>query len=370
MKMTNFFLIIFIFISCSNVNSNKNSNYLKEGTWSLQFSRNLNIDLPANFMFDYCKIIQTKTLLCLDKNKIYYYNIENGEIYKTDSLKFPQNFSPQAIRCLDPNTIIISATMPHRILIYHIKEKKQRIFDLPRDEKMAKLPPGLSLDRSGSFLLRNNLLYMSGICAGEGIFNKGDRPNGICLNFSTGKYSYFMDFPDIYYKHNWGGLYYRMAFMTGDDLGRIIYSFPACNDLYIYNPQNKTTMSVAGGSKFFSKISPFSNDQNVSVVKVKEDATKHYFINPSYSAVVYDNYRKLYYRMADFPNPDYGNNDSYYKPCSIIIFDKSFKYLGETKLPNLVYNQQLIVTEDGLVVPFFNFQTLRFGFSLFTISRK
>jgi hypothetical protein len=370
MRIFNLIVIICITYAFTNIQGKLNGNYPKAATWNLEASKNLNFNVPSNGMFDYCKINGIKTLLCLEHTKLKYYNIESGNVYRTDSFDLPLDFTYQALRCLDQNTIIVSSGIPGKIILYDLKKKAQSIYDLPCDEKLAKVPPGPSLDKSGTFLLHNNRLYMAGLCVGESKNKKGDRPNGICLDLSSHKYSYFMDFPDIYYKYNWGELYYRIPFMTGDDLGRMIYSFPACHEIYLFNPKDKKVTSVPARSKLIADIKPFSYDQKIYQDPGNEKAMKYYFTSPSYSAIIYDKYRGFYYRMVDFPNPNYGDHNSYDKSCSIIIFDKSFNYLGETKLPKLVYNQHLLTTEDGLLIPYFNFQTLQFGFTLFKITKK
>lgn len=76
---------------------------------------------------------------------------------------------------------------------------------------------------------------------------------------------------------------------------------------------------------------------------------------PTYGNIIYDKYRKVYYRFA-FPEVEMEKERDYLsiyhsgrKQFSIIILDKDMKVIGETLFPEYTYNPYLLfIRKDGL----------------------
>ena len=77
--------------------------------------------------------------------------------------------------------------------------------------------------------------------------------------------------------------------------------------------------------------------------------------SPSYHNILYDKYRDVYYRIAEFPYEFKANESLFDDPTarefSIIIFDKDLNIIGETKFPgNKYFYKMSFVGRDGLYI--------------------
>ena len=77
--------------------------------------------------------------------------------------------------------------------------------------------------------------------------------------------------------------------------------------------------------------------------------------NPSYCHIMYDKYRDVYYRFAEMPyelQPDESPvDDPKGREFSVIVFDKDFNIIGETKFPgNKYFYKMSFVGRDGLYI--------------------
>jgi len=76
---------------------------------------------------------------------------------------------------------------------------------------------------------------------------------------------------------------------------------------------------------------------------------------PKYHNIMYDKYRDVYYRIAEFPYEFKANESPFDDPkgreFSVIIFDKDFNIIGETKFPgNKYFYKMSFVGRDGLYI--------------------
>ena len=89
-----------------------------------------------------------------------------------------------------------------------------------------------------------------------------------------------------------------------------------------------------------------------------QDATE----NPNYGGILYDPYREVYYRIA-YPATEIGRKlkdreamellQFGRKNFTIMILDKQFRLLGETRMPDYTYNSNLLfVRPDGLYISY------------------
>jgi hypothetical protein len=85
-------------------------------------------------------------------------------------------------------------------------------------------------------------------------------------------------------------------------------------------------------------------------------AREWYMTNPSYESVFYDNYKKLYYRIARLPLKEYIPSDQNRKPKIIIVLDSNLNYLGEVSLPKDVKLEMFncFISEDGINIQLLN----------------
>lgn len=361
--------LLFIILCCNwGCGNDFNQNYEKQSNYKLTHVTTKELDFPANAFFDYSLIDGKKTLLCIEGNKLSYFDITEQKVYKKDTIFGISNSDARAIRIIDTDLIISVGFF--KIYIYNLETSLLKEFIIHPDKTKCSVPPGPNIQGLGNVFKQNNIIYIPGNCYGQNNYKIGDRPTGIIFNIDNKEYNYFMDYPKKYYQYHWGGMYYRDVYMTGNSNKEVlVFSFPASNELYTYDIKTKELTERQGGSNTFKNIIPFSNDLTLPIAKIKEEVTAYYFENYSYASIAYDKTNKLYYRMVEYPNPDYGRENDYSKPRGIIILDEDFTFLGESKLPDIVYSPQIMVTSNEIIIPNFNKKTNKKGYSVFKIEQ-
>ena len=168
----------------------------------------------------------------------------------------------------------------------------------------------------------------------------------VAVNFSTCESVYFNSYPSSYKGEVWGSTGVNFS-TTKNEQDKFVYSFAADGNLYVFDPDTDTTETYYAGSRYIDLIEPMEDWSY-------EADRKYVFETANYGAIIYDVYRDLYYRIVKHAIPEYdettGAINSYYdKPFSIIILNKDFQILGETKFPGEIYNfNNFFLTEEGL----------------------
>lgn len=133
------------------------------------------------------------------------------------------------------------------------------------------------------------------------------------------------------------------------DGNHFIYSFYFDEDIYVTDLSHEKVDKVNVKSKYIDKVKML-NDYGMLT---HEDICE----NPNYGNLIFDKYRKVYYRIA-YPQTklekgvrgidviDYGR-----KLFSIIILNEKFEIIGETLFPEYTYNSELLfVHKSGLYI--------------------
>jgi hypothetical protein len=142
-----------------------------------------------------------------------------------------------------------------------------------------------------------------------------------------------------------GSLPYSETF----DGKRFIYSFSMDENLYVVSPDHQKIQKIKAKSSDIPelKFRKIPSDFSKTLKTTCEMAT--------YGNIIYDKYRQVYYRFA-YPESKLADNEDYLKilnsgkkEFSIIILDKNFHILGETKFPPFTYLPHIFfISKDGL----------------------
>jgi hypothetical protein len=134
---------------------------------------------------------------------------------------------------------------------------------------------------------------------------------------------------------------------------KINVRFGLLSVIYQYNIKTKQTTIFPLKSKYQTQAITLSDytDYKEMVTEVGE---KQDYEKSGYQKLMYDPYREVYYSVfvEGIPLIDEKTgkkNDYEDRPISIIIADKDFRYLGETRL-GVGYFRNFLVTKDGLLV--------------------
>ncbi|GEM_PF-6810386 len=219
-------------------------------------------------------------------------------------------------------------------------------------------------------VLHKKKLYQSG-------FYLGSRDHKMTMVSSLEKDSSYTVYqiPEIYRKGFWGPGEYDMHFHCyNKEYGLFVYSFPQSTNLFVTDHKSLDEDYYAG-SKYFGEISPVSSKQLKSYKEVM-DLT---LIRPIFQEVIYDKYKRLYYRIAELPltETEAGLIGDPYLPgirdFSIIILDTDFKKIGESDIfKREQYDSRIFfVGENGLHIKKLDRESEdKLWFRLFDVSPK
>lgn len=175
------------------------------------------------------------------------------------------------------------------------------------------------------------------------------------LNQSKVIYSY----PKELYGSNyiWGDPIFTQVFYdvvpTGKGSFKIIFSYPVSHSVYLsdgFKEQNR--VQKYAGSNYAGTIKSL-DDKKISSKELRDNFMK----NDMYGAILYDKYRKVYYRFLRRAVKESDNKFNLKdKPIAVIVYDNQFNYLGETDLgpAKECHWENSFVTKEGLNIEWVN----------------
>ena len=223
--------------------------------------------------------------------------------------------------------------------------------NLAPHKNMVSMRPAPFVSTATPMLHIDGLVVFSGLIAGEPplLETSTNRPAVIIYNEDKDSVYYAVNYPAIYQRYNWGGgLTYRTPYYSKSlDGEKIVVSFPACDELYVYDLANGTIKTYDSGINYGEQIKPFSK---IKKTVSSADEFMWYMNNISYEGVFSNPYKKCYYRIVRFPYVGYKLEDRVNrKPTQIVVMDESFKVTHVWRLPLDTYSpNNAFVTEKGL----------------------
>lgn len=233
----------------------------------------------------------------------------------------------------------------------HIKWKHN--FKIGDDLKTWTINPEFS--HNAPVIINDNKLYMG--CWGLGEYpdfvkSRYDRPVIIEYDFNTKKREYFSGYPQVYVDNNMGSFQnYPINTTFNPEKKEIVIAFRASCQVAIFNLDTKSENLVNIKSAYFDTI-PLPHPDKDRHYNSQGESFRHYIEKPVFDGIIYDRYRKVYYRFVlhGVTNPDMkkGAKAFYDKEISIIVTDKDFQIIGETPKFSGHYSPQAFVTKEGL----------------------
>lgn len=376
-KISKIFYIILLTFLCYCQNNNNNNQI----DTSFKINDGLVNSHYKSFQLDSLTIPYTKSIQYLDlytikyfflfnsnTNSIYFYNYESSKIERIwKPLHCINNINFDGFYVHNLDSIFLYTYFTNILYLFDSKGELTKTYNLSRDMRYCPHPPAPQLCTTNPLLLYRDNFILTGFIAGEYKNEKiGTRPVGIKYNLSKKEISYFIDYPSIYRKHNWGSTNFRAVYHTfNQEKLLLIISFPASHQIVIYDLKNDRINSIYSGKYGCKNIKYYSQKKG----KVeRENRIKYYYTNPIYDAIYYDKYRNLYYRFFMHPlKEDYhylGNQLS--RLITIIILNEKFQIIGEIEISN--HNpQSVFITKEGLHIQKFSRNEGHILFSVFTL---
>ena len=139
-----------------------------------------------------------------------------------------------------------------------------------------------------------------------------------------------------------------------------VYSFYFLENIQVASIDHQSIRDIPVKSKYIDKVQLLDDYGNLTANDICE--------NPNYGNLLFDSYRKVYYRIA-YPKTEVDHNirgmelmEYGRKNFSIIILDEDFNIIGETLFPDYTYNSTLMfIREDGLYISDSHYLNLNFS---------
>jgi hypothetical protein len=199
--------------------------------------------------------------------------------------------------------------------------------------------------------VRNNKVFIMGTLNDPTLKDQAKSKMVIILDLKTGESHHSFNRSSVYNIGNWGRNYLLLSFYGtyNSHSGNFIYSFSA--DPFIYETNHDDILiKHYAGSKYFKEIYPMDPDKSKEFTN--KESKVFDFTSPAFYRILYDPYRRLYYRSAflpitreEFENPEIRYN----RQETIIILDEAFKKVGEYNVPRgklAFYN--FFISQEGL----------------------
>lgn len=182
--------------------------------------------------------------------------------------------------------------------------------------------------------------------AGE---NSVNRPVLAYYDLSKNTLRFSDSYPSMYHKGNWGGDFtYRNPFYTLSPKNEIILGFAADHNIRVHAKDEIEYHEYYAGVGGDFEITPITKDIAINTI-AREAVNQHYTRTLSYQAIVYDKYRKVYYRLALLPDSDIDIKvGPIRKPIEIVVLNDHFELIGKGTIKRERYwINQCFVSPDG-----------------------
>lgn len=172
----------------------------------------------------------------------------------------------------------------------------------------------------------------------------------ITLDLNTKDFTYSNKYPSSYTSKNYSYISSGVYRCTDKD-GDMLYSYAGCDSIYCYK-NNHLKASYFAGSKYFDDVKSLTEPVNETS---PQEFMQQPVLNSFYHYILYDKYRKVYYRIAclkkDLKDANNQANNFFDKPFSIIILNDKFKIIGEQVFSDSKYDLlNMFVGKEGLYI--------------------
>ncbi len=346
----------------------KNLNFGKKST--VQLEKQFDITLKSRTFLTY----DGTDLFCWDNihNRLYKFDFKSRTFTPPIKIEIKNPYEYEEMVCVGRDSLITFSWIEnYNANLINGKGKLLKQYNIaPKNhlnykESNTKLICYCDLYGTIGKISHNGFFYYATKYLGEST-NKGKLFSSARLNLKSGVKEYVTEFPSIYNKYHWGFWAYNYPYITFNSKEQMIISYPACHQLYLYDIHTKKQKAVNAGSSLFKNIPPFSNKKEIKA-ELKDEYIKHYQTNYAYGIIAYDKKHKLYYRQVRHPNKNWGKSANKTRKMSIIVLDEKFHFLGEVELPADKNYYRFIVTEQGIVASYIDFNNRKYGFTVFNI---
>lgn len=281
-------------------------------------------------------------------NRLYFYD------YSTCKLDFiwkpkVKTVKLDGFQVINLDSIVCYSYHRDTVLIFNKDGNLTHSFSIKRMKNISKHPPQINITNVNPIFAFNKYFIFSGFIVDEYVDEgKGERPVGIRFNSENKSIEYFMDYPPVYSKKNWGGAQFRFVYATCNPVEKkILFSFPVEKNIFEYNVYNSTIREIIVENNLGHKLLPYCDDKNYELSR--EEYETYFKKSNSFGPIYYDRFTNIYYRFIFLKDKDYKWVPMKDFPIKVKLFayDKNFRIIADTLLED--YNPaRAFVSKDGL----------------------
>jgi len=302
------------------------------------------------------------TFLNAYNNSIYIFDYQSGTFIKKISYKKegPNGILGMAgyyIKNLD-SIYVYNRPLVELDLTDNIGYIKNRISLRGKDVKWALSYPQYFFNTVCPIFEINRHLILTGLCPFS--IDKSSINKFLftaCIDIENNKLEYHHLYPSEIYGNNanWEDPLFMQVFPAYSPSGDLIYSFPESHKLYISHwNEDIYYKTVYGGSNVAGTIRSINWNYH-SARTPRELIYNHYLQQDLYAAILYDPWRKVYYRFMQKGIKDCTTHSQLTeKSIIVILMNEQFNYLGETLIgTGEKWNwENSFVTKEGLNIEY------------------
>lgn len=336
MKVNFLLILLWICFSCSNSSEKVQINKISQVEKSITFKLD---DKSPNFFF----------LYRYHEGEIVNYNPARHSLdfFKTDGLSkriMLQTDGPERVPrvrgfYIDDEMIFIPGQVGELIVLNLSGDLIRRYRNLTNNSGDFITPNLFTYNKP---LLKDGTLYFSALSykkLTEIIYSEETLTYE--LNLESGEIKEMMNYPktDI---DKVISIEYDMANNVIQFPNKTILNFSNSSDIYYYTNEKWSTKSIA--SEYFKSVISYKGDK----IDDAFDAKEHLFDNGIYSALIYDQFRDLFYRIYSLPR--FPGEADYRRIQFLSVLDQEFNLIEEFPFPNGLSSQGHFVNKDGFYV--------------------
>lgn len=288
----------------------------------------------------------------LDEDKIFVFNWETGDI--ADSIPLGKvgtlnNYSGFTLH--SPDSLFVYS-YPNK-MVYLLDEAGGMIKRWALGDYKEKCPDVEAINRTRIIVAGKTMIMSGAIMADIQDSKVTDCTTTIALRHDTlASPVGIMEYPELYKKANWGGVYMNSVYHADAGGGKVFFSFPIDHDVHCYDMSTGKISEFYMGSVYAEGIES-CDDNFIESFADRDSRVKYYLGQHSYGVILFDKYRKRLIRIAEHPTDELGKDGIFAKPFSVIVSDMNGKLLYESPIFHdaLTYDLYNIhIVPEGLAI--------------------
>lgn len=286
------------------------------------------------------------------KNTIQFYNLETKTLEGKIKLAIegPNGIGNiQGFNAISLDSVFVISTQYSKIFLLNKEgEVQQTINYLTSISGNDIMPAKIQSEPLQRIEFTNNKIYLTDLASGnwQTMSQKELLKTSLCVEIDSLNKT-VTQLPFSYPADYWADGNKEPIFSRIYENETFIYSFSGDNNIYV-TQDHATSKKYFAGSKYIKTVNPYPKNMDM------DDLLRYYCETSTYSTIVFDPFRNVYYRFAFLgKKPEKGENlmKKVMNPSSptIVILDETFNIIGETKLDENKYIvKNMFINEKGL----------------------